>query len=75
MRTLHRVPASFFGMVLGVFGLGSAWRYDASTGLVPHGVGEAGVLAGCAVWVVLTGIYVYRCLTAWTGSWRSGATR
>lgn len=77
MRTLHRVPASFFGMVLGVFGLGSAWRYGASIGLVPHGVGEAGVLAGCAVWVVLAGIYAYRCLTAWDGvvaEWRDPMT-
>ena len=67
VRTLHRVPASFFGMVLGVFGLGSAWRYGASIGLVPHWVGEAGVLAGCAVWVVLAAIYAYRVATAWDG--------
>lgn len=67
MHTLHRVPASFFGMVLGVFGLGSAWRYGASTGLVPHWVGEAGVLAGCAVWLVLAAIYLYRVVTARAG--------
>jgi tellurite resistance protein len=77
LRTLHRVPASFFGMVLGVFGLGSAWRYGASIGLVPHWVGEAGVLAGCAVWVVLAAVYAYRCLTAWDGvvaEWRDPMT-
>jgi tellurite resistance protein len=77
VRTLHRVPASFFGMVLGVFGLGSAWRYGASVGLVPHWVGEVGVLAGCAVWLVLAAIYAYRCLTAWDGvvaEWRDPAT-
>lgn len=77
MRTLQRVPVSFFGMVLGVFGLGSAWRYGASIGLVPHWVGETGVLAGCAVWLVLTVIYAYRCLTAWDGvvaEWRDPAT-
>jgi tellurite resistance protein len=68
---------SFFGMVLGVFGLGSTWRYGASIGLVPHWVGEVAVLAGCAVWLVLTAIYVYRCLTAWDGvvaEWRDPAT-
>ena len=77
MRTLRRVPVSFFGMVLGVFGLGSAWRYGASIGLVPHWVGEVGVLAGCAVWLLLTLIYAYRCVTAWEGvvaEWRDPAT-
>lgn len=77
MRTLHRVPASFFGMVLGVFGLGSTWRYGASVGLVPHWVGEVGVLAGCAVWFVLTAVYAYRCLTAREGvvaEWRNPST-
>ncbi|WP_263731360.1 dicarboxylate transporter/tellurite-resistance protein TehA [Cellulomonas sp. SG140] len=77
MRTLQRVPVSFFGMVLGVFGLGSAWRYGASIGLVPHWVGEVGVLAGCAVWLVLTLIYAYRCVRARDGvvaEWRDPAT-
>ena len=77
MRTLRRVPVSFFGMVLGVFGLGSAWRYGASIGLVPSWVGEVGVLAGCVLWLVLTLIYAYRCLTGWDGvvaEWRDPAT-
>lgn len=77
MRALHRVPASFFGMVLGVFGLGSSWRYGASIGLVPHWVGEVGVLTGCGVWTVLTAIYVYRCLTARESvlaEWRNPST-
>jgi tellurite resistance protein len=68
---------SFFSMVLGVFGLGAAWRYGASVGLVPSWVGEAGVLAGCAVWLVLMAVYVYRCLTAWDGvraEWRDPRT-
>lgn len=64
MRTLQRVPAGFFGMVLGVFGLGSAWRYAASIGLAPRWVGEVGVLAGCAVWLTLALVYAYRCVTA-----------
>ncbi|PFG34383.1 dicarboxylate transporter/tellurite-resistance protein TehA [Sanguibacter antarcticus] len=77
MRTLQRVPASFFGMVLGVFGLGSTWRYGASIGLVPHWVGEVGVLAGCGVWFALVAVYVYRFLTARDGvaaEWRDPAT-
>lgn len=77
LNALHRVPASFFGMVLGVFGLGSAWRYGASVGLVPPWVGEAGVLAGCAVWLVLAVIYAVRCVTDRDGvaaEWRDPAT-
>lgn len=77
LRTLHRVPASFFGMVLGVFGLGSAWRYGSSVGLAPSWVGEAGVLAGCAVWLVLAVVYVARLLTDRAGvvaEWRNPAT-
>ncbi|AEE46029.1 dicarboxylate transporter/tellurite-resistance protein TehA [Cellulomonas fimi] len=77
MRTLHRVPVSFFGIVLGVFGLGSAWRYGAGVGLVPHWVGEVGVLAGCAVWVLLALIYAYRVLdarAAVVAEWRDPAT-
>lgn len=64
MRTLQRVPVGFFGMVLGVFGLGSAWRYAGTIGLAPHWVGEVGVLAGCAVWLVLALIYGYRFVSA-----------
>lgn len=77
LNALHRVPASFFGMVLGVFGLGSAWRYGASVGLVPHWVGEAGVLAGCAVWTVLAVVYVMRLVTDRAGvaaEWRDPLT-
>ncbi|WHP17338.1 dicarboxylate transporter/tellurite-resistance protein TehA [Cellulomonas sp. ES6] len=73
MRTLQRVPASFFGMVLGLVGLGSAWRYGATIGLVPRWVGESVVLIGCAVWCVLAAVLVYRCVTAWDGvvrEWR-----
>lgn len=64
MRTLQRVPVGFFGMVLGIFGLGSAWRYAGTIGLAPHWVGEVGVLAGCGVWLILALIYGYRFLTA-----------
>ncbi|WP_448631020.1 SLAC1 family transporter [Cellulomonas soli] len=64
MRSLQRVPVGFFGMVLGVFGLGSAWRYAGTIGLAPHWVGEVGVLAGCAVWLVLALIYAYRFVAA-----------
>jgi tellurite resistance protein len=59
---VHRVPVSFFGMVLGVFGLGSAWRYAATLGLGPAWLGEMLIFAGSFIWLTLTLIYVGRCL-------------
>ncbi|MCS3423160.1 tellurite resistance protein [Rahnella sp. BIGb0603] len=59
---VHRVPVSFFGMVLGVFGLGSAWRYAATLGLGPAWLGEMLIFAGSSIWLTLTVIYVGRCL-------------
>lgn len=61
-RTVARVPASFFGMVLGLFGLGSAWRYAAHLGLAPSWVGEVGVATACTVWLVLAVVYGLRCV-------------
>jgi len=45
-----RVPATFFGMVLGLCGLGNGWRAAARLGLAPTWVGEALSLLGVAVW-------------------------
>jgi tellurite resistance protein len=57
---VHRVPVSFFGMVLGVFGLGSAWRYAATLGLGPAWLGKMLIFAGSFIWLTLTLIYVGR---------------
>lgn len=63
MQFIHRVPVSFFGMVLGVFGLGSAWRYAATLGLGPAWLGETLIFAGSFIWFMLAFIYAARCLT------------
>lgn len=60
---VHRVPVSFFGMVLGVFGLGSAWRYAATLGLGPAWLGETLIFAGSFIWLTLALVYAGRCLT------------
>ena len=52
------VPASFFGMVLGVAGLASAWREATLAWGLPAQVGEALSLLGAALWLVLMLMYL-----------------
>lgn len=57
-----RVPATFFGMVLGLCGLGNGWRAAARLGLAPAWVGEALSLLGVAVWAAWLVFYAARWL-------------
>ncbi|WP_454104122.1 dicarboxylate transporter/tellurite-resistance protein TehA [Methylorubrum extorquens] len=57
-----RVPATFFGMVLGLCGLGNGWRAAARLGLAPGWVGEALSLLGVAVWAAWLVFYTARWL-------------
>jgi len=50
MAKLPRVPASFYGIVLGLAGLGGAW------GLWPI-VGEALMVLAATVWLIVTLLY------------------
>lgn len=47
------VPASFFGIVLGLIGLGNAWRAARDLWGLPSFVGEGLMLAGAMTWAVL----------------------
>lgn len=52
------VPASFFGMVLGLCGLGGAWRAaHVAWGISPVG-GEVVMLAGSLVWLVVLALFL-----------------
>lgn len=51
------VPAAFFGIVLGLAGLGGSWRAAHLAWGLPAGVGEAIMLAAALVWAVVTGLY------------------
>lgn len=53
------VPASAFGVVLGLAGLGGAWRAAHEVWNYPKAVGEALMLAAAAVWL---GVLVLYCL-------------
>jgi tellurite resistance protein len=47
------VPAAFFGMVLGVIGLGNGWRAAHQAWAWPDWPGEAAMLLGAAIWLLL----------------------
>jgi len=61
---VRRIPASFFPIVMGLGGLGQAWRAAARThaGLAP--VGDALVLAAVALWILLCASYAAK----WIGA-------
>lgn len=51
------LPASFFGIVLGLVGLGNDWRGAAATWGLPGWIGETLMLAAAAVWLALVLTY------------------
>ena len=57
-RPLPVVPASFFGIVLGLAGLGGSWRAARQVWGLPTWIGEVLMLAGALVWAVLLALYV-----------------
>ncbi len=52
------LPASFFGMVLGLSGLGQAWRLSVLLWGMPSSIGEGLLLLSALVWAVLLVVYV-----------------
>ena len=58
------VPASFFGIVLGLAGLGSAWRAAREAWHVPALVGEALMGIAALIWVVVLALYVAKWIFA-----------
>lgn len=56
-RALPIVPASFFGIVLGLAGLGSSWRAAHRLWSLPSEIGEALMLAAVLGWALLLILY------------------
>jgi tellurite resistance protein len=52
------VPASFFGIVLGLTGLGGDWRIAHRIWNVPAAIGETLMLLATIVWLILLVLYV-----------------
>ena len=58
MRMFRTIPAAYFGMVLGLVGLGSAWRVATALWGLPALVGESIMGVGALVWALLTMAYI-----------------
>lgn len=58
------VPASFFGMVLGLAGLGGAWRAAHAAWGLPAVIGEAIMLIAGLVWLIVATLYGLKWLVA-----------
>ena len=64
MRSFPLVPASFFGIVLGLVGLGSGWRLAHRLWSLPSAIGEVLLALGILVWAVLVVLYAAKWLLA-----------
>ncbi|TFY98330.1 dicarboxylate transporter/tellurite-resistance protein TehA [Ramlibacter humi] len=58
------IPASFFGMVLGLAGLGQGWRVATRLWAAPAAIGEAVLLLAGIVWATLIVLYAGKWLYA-----------
>jgi tellurite resistance protein len=63
MGQFLRVPASFFGIVLGLVGLGASWRAAARVWGLPPAIGETIMFVAIAVWAGLLVLFVAK----WVG--------
>jgi tellurite resistance protein len=61
---IHLVPASFFGIILGLAGLGSGWRAAHEVWGLPAWIGEAILAVTCVVWLILIVFYVAKWILA-----------
>ena len=64
-RVLARIPAAFFGIVLGLAGLGNTWRAAHRVWGLPAGIGEGLMLAAAVVWAVLVVLTAAKWIAAW----------
>lgn len=62
--SLPIAPVSFFGMVLGLIGLGGSWRTAHAVYGAPAYIGEAIMLAGTLVWLVVLVLYILKWVLA-----------
>jgi len=63
LRSAPIIPATFFGMVLGLGGLGTGWRAAARVWDAPALIGEALSLAAALIWLIWLVLYVLKWAT------------
>ena len=57
MTTRPPIPASFFGMPVGILGLAGAWNVGARIWHLPSIVGSVLEIVGASIWLVLVILY------------------
>ena len=63
-QTLARIPASFFGMVLGLAGLAGDWRIAHVAWSLPAAIGEAMYLVASITWLIIATLYALKWILA-----------
>lgn len=56
------LPAGYFGMVLGIIGMGFAWRYASTIWPVSRSVGDGLVVLAAAIWALLAVAFITRAI-------------
>ncbi|WP_426617038.1 dicarboxylate transporter/tellurite-resistance protein TehA [Raoultella sp. R2A007] len=56
------LPAGYFGMVLGLIGMGFAWRYASTLWPVSRSIGDGLVLLAAAIWALLALAFILRAI-------------
>src|SRR5262249_2427143 len=64
MSNLRFPPAPFFGMPLGLRGLGLTWRSATSLWALPAFIGEAILAVAVALWTLLIALYALKWIAA-----------
>ena len=56
------LPAGYFGMVLGILGMGFAWRYASTIWPVSRAIGDGLVILAMVIWALLAVTFISRAL-------------
>lgn len=60
-KAVFPIPVSYLGMVLGLAGIGLAWRYAATILMIPT-IGESILVIATVIWASLISVYCYKWL-------------
>ncbi len=60
MKILLSIPASFFGMVLGLVGLGDCWRVASKLWALPWWIAELIMICAFILWMILLALYILK---------------
>ncbi|WP_434641416.1 dicarboxylate transporter/tellurite-resistance protein TehA [Klebsiella sp. I138] len=61
-RQVLNLPAGYFGMVLGIIGMGFAWRYASTIWPVSRAVGDGLVALAATIWALLAMAFISRAI-------------